>query len=200
MALYRHIGIVAYQECLDKMLVFTNGRDEHTEDEVWFLEHPPVYSQGLAGKAQHILHAGNIPVVQSDRGGQITYHGPGQCVAYTLFDLDRKKIGIRNFVCQLEKIIIGCLKELGIQGERREGAPGVYVAGEKIASIGLRVKQGRSYHGIALNVNMDLQPFSGINPCGFDNLKMTQIAKYNNRISMERVQQLLIEQFKQADW
>lgn len=200
MALYRTIGTIEYQNCLDKMLAFTNARSKHTEDELWFLEHPPVYSQGLAGKAQHVLHAGDIPVIHSDRGGQVTYHGPGQCVAYTLFDLDRKKIGIRDFVCQLEKIIIASLQQLGIDGEHREGAPGVYVAGAKIASIGLRVKQGRSYHGISLNVNMDLHPFEGINPCGFNNLKMTQIAAFDASISMDRVQHLLMEQFKQAGW
>lgn len=200
MTVYRTIGSIEYQDCLDKMLAFTNERNEHTEDELWFLEHPPVYSQGVAGKAQHVLHPGNIPVIQSDRGGQVTYHGPGQCVAYTLFDLDRKKIGIRNFVCQLENIIIASLQSLDIKGEHREGAPGVYVAGEKIASIGLRVKHGRSYHGISLNVNMDLRPFEGINPCGFNNLKMTQIAAFDASISMERVQHLLMEQFKQAGW
>jgi lipoyl(octanoyl) transferase len=159
------------------------------------LEHHAIYTQGQAGKTEHILNPGSIPIVQSDRGGQVTYHGPGQLVAYVLFDIKKRNIGIRTLVCQLEKAIISTLDSLNILSNTQCGAPGVYVNEKKISSIGLRVKNGYTYHGIALNVAMDLTPFSGINPCGFDQLKMTQIRDYVNNITMDQVQQYLSESF-----
>lgn len=170
-----------YVSCWENMKTFTDNRNECTPDELWLLEHPPVFTQGQAGKAEHILSAGNIPIVQTDRGGQVTYHGPGQLVAYTLFDLRRLGIGIRSLIERLESAVILTLSEYGIHSQGRRDAPGVYVNEAKICSIGLRVKRGCSYHGIALNVNMDLSPFQGINPCGFKNLAVTDIAKQSGQ-------------------
>ncbi|MDU4301640.1 MAG: lipoyl(octanoyl) transferase LipB, partial [Eikenella corrodens] len=147
-----------------------------TEDELWVVEHPPVFTQGMAGKAEHLLSRSNIPVVQIDRGGQITYHGPGQLVVYTLIDFKRRKISVRELVSRLENSIIATLAEYGIAAAADPKRPGVYVEGKKIASLGLRIKRGAVYHGLALNVNMDLSPFRQINPCGYAGLEMTQIA------------------------
>lgn len=166
-----------YSSCWENMKAFTDHRNEQTPDELWFLQHPPVFTQGQAGKPEHILNAGNIPIVQTDRGGQVTYHGPGQLVAYTLFDLRRLGIGIRSLIERLESAVIMTLSEYGIISKGRRDAPGVYVDEAKICSMGLRVKRGCSYHGIAFNVNMDLSPFQRINPCGFKNLAVTDIAK-----------------------
>lgn len=164
------------------MQQFTATRDETTPDELWLLEHPPVYTQGQAGKPEHVLAPGDIPVVQIDRGGQVTYHGPGQLVAYLLFDLKRSKIGVRDFVRRIEQSVIDVLAGYGIAAYGKVDAPGVYVSragGEaKIASLGLRIRNGCSYHGLALNVNMDLEPFSRINPCGYAGLQVAQIADY----------------------
>lgn len=156
---------------------FTNQRDDATPDEIWLLEHEPVYTQGQAGKAEHLLHSTEIPVVQSDRGGQITYHGPGQLIAYLLLDLRRKGISVRELVSGLEQAVIALLARYGIQASARPDAPGVYVSGRKIASLGLRVRRGCSFHGVALNVNLDLTPFTHINPCGYAGLQMTQCSE-----------------------
>ena len=168
-------GMVEYQPTFEAMKAFNAARDEHTEDELWVVEHPPVFTQGLAGKPEHLLAPGDIPVIQIDRGGQITYHGPGQTVMYLLLDLRRAGIGIRALVSLIEESVIGYLQELGIRAQSRIDAPGVYVDGKKIASLGLRVRGGCTYHGVALNVDMDLEPFSRINPCGLVGMQMTQL-------------------------
>lgn len=183
----RSLGLQPYDVVWDNMKRFTSERDENTIDEVWLLEHPPVYTQGQAGKAEHILNTSSIPIVQTDRGGQVTYHGPGQLVAYILMDIGRRQMGIRTLVCQLEQMLILLLKHFNISAETRCGAPGVYVHDRKIASIGLRVKKGCTYHGIALNVAMDLQPFEDINPCGYAKLQMTQMQDFVPDINIEQV-------------
>jgi lipoyl(octanoyl) transferase len=157
------------------MREFTDNRDAHTPDELWIVEHQPVYTLGQAGKQEHILDPGSIPVVKTDRGGQVTYHGPGQLVVYVLTDIRRKKIGVRQLVSHIEKSVISLLEEYQITAHSRCDAPGVYVEEAKICSIGLRIRRGCSYHGLALNINMDLSPFLGINPCGYQNLRMTQL-------------------------
>lgn len=171
----RRLGQVDYAACLAAMQGFTDRRDSATADELWLLEHPPVFTLGLAGKPQHVLDAGDIPVVHCDRGGQVTYHGPGQVVLYTLLDLKRADIGIKALVSTLEQAVIDLLATLGIAGERRAGAPGVYVAGAKIAALGLRVRRACCYHGLSLNVAMDLAPFDRINPCGYAGLAVTDL-------------------------
>jgi lipoyl(octanoyl) transferase len=183
----RELGLQPYEGVWRDMRDFTVQRTEETSDELWLLEHTPVFTQGQAGKAEHVLNPRQIPVVQTDRGGQVTYHGPGQLVAYPLLNLSRRQLTIRGLVSTLEQCVIGLLKELGIQAESRCDAPGVYVNGAKICSIGLRVKRGASFHGIALNVNMDLTPFSYINPCGFQGLTMTQISQFIPGMSCEQI-------------
>lgn len=170
-----NLGQQDYASCWQAMSDFTNQRDEATLDQLWLVEHPPVFTQGQAGKAEHVLVPGDIPVVQTDRGGQVTYHGPGQLVAYPLLDLRRLKIGVRDLVTALEQTIIATLAHYGIDSAAKPDAPGVYVNGRKIASLGLRVRRGCSFHGLALNVDMDLSPFLRINPCGYQGLAMTQI-------------------------
>ena len=173
----KHLGQVPYQETWDAMKQFTLERDADTPDELWFLQHPPVFTQGLNGRKEHELMPGDIPVIPIDRGGQITYHGPGQLVVYPLIDLKRLKLNKRDLVCQLEKAIIACLAEYNIIALGKRDAPGVYVQERKIGSLGLRIKKQRSYHGLSLNVNMNLEPFSRINPCGYQGLVMTDIQK-----------------------
>lgn len=168
------LGQQDYVTCWQAMQAFTNARNADTIDEVWLLEHPPVFTQGQNGKPEHVLNPGNIPLVQTDRGGQVTYHGPGQLMVYLLIDLKRKQLVIREFVTRLEQCIIDFLAAYNIKACANREAPGVYVDQKKIASIGLRVRRGCTYHGIAFNVAMDLSPFSAINPCGFSTLKMTQ--------------------------
>lgn len=180
----RYLGFQDYLSCWQAMRDFTDQRQEQTPDEIWLLEHAAVFTQGQNGKPEHLLNPGNIPVVPIDRGGQITYHGPGQLVAYTLIDLKRKKLNIREFVTILEKSVIALLDEYHIPASTQCKAPGVYVNNNKICSIGLRVRRGCTYHGLALNVSMDLTPFSQINPCGFRELKMTQIADLGNADSI----------------
>ena len=170
-----NLGLRPYQEIWDAMRACTAARDADSADQIWLVQHPPVYTQGQAGKPEHLLAPGDIPVIQIDRGGQITYHGPGQTVMYLLLDLRRAGIGIRALVSLIEESVIGYLQELGIRAQSRIDAPGVYVDGKKIASLGLRVRGGCTYHGVALNVDMNLEPFSRINPCGFQNLQMTDI-------------------------
>lgn len=171
----RRLGRVDYTTCLAAMQAFTDQRDADTPDECWLVEHPSVFTLGLAGKAEHVLNAGDIPVVRCDRGGQVTYHGPGQVVLYTLLDLKRADIGVKALVNALEQAVIDLLAPLGITGERRTGAPGVYVAGAKIAALGLRVRRGCCYHGLSLSVAMDLTPFGRINPCGYAGLAVTDL-------------------------
>lgn len=163
-----------YEPAWRAMQDFTSRRDDTTSDELWVLEHPPVFTLGQAGRREHLLQATDIPVVSIDRGGQITYHGPGQVVIYVLVDLKRRGYGVKELVQRMEQAVIELLAAAGIQAERQTGAPGVYVAGAKIAALGLRIKQGRSYHGLALNVDMDLSPFALINPCGYPGMTVTQ--------------------------
>lgn len=170
-----NLGLRPYQEIWDAMRACTAARDADSADQIWLVQHPPVYTQGQAGKPEHLLAPGDIPVIQIDRGGQITYHGPGQTVMYLLLDLRRAGIGIRALVSLIEESVIGYLQELGIRAQSRIDAPGVYVHGKKIASLGLRVRGGCTYHGVALNVDMDLEPFSRINPCGLVGMQMTQL-------------------------
>jgi lipoyl(octanoyl) transferase len=189
----RELGLCDYEQTWQRMIALTDTRTENTPDELWLLEHPPVFTQGLAGKAEHVLNPGDIPVIQADRGGQVTYHGPGQLVAYLLFDLRRLHIGIRQMVRSLEQSIVDLLAEYAITANGRCDAPGVYVSDTKICSIGLRVRKGCSYHGIALNVAMDLTPFSRINPCGFKQLQMAQIKQWVPTITVQDVMPLLVK-------
>jgi lipoyl(octanoyl) transferase len=191
----RQLGQQPYEIIWEQMKQFTTLRNQDTPDEIWLLEHDPVYTQGQAGKAEHMLMPSNIPVVQSDRGGQITYHGPGQLIFYVLLDLVRLNLGVRKLVCQLEQTLIHSLHDFSIAGLRQVGAPGVYVDNRKIASVGLRVKKGCTYHGIALNVDMDLIPFQRINPCGYQGLHMTQIKEFYPNICMEAVKTKVLEHF-----
>jgi lipoyl(octanoyl) transferase len=173
----RQLGQVDYAGTLARMQAFTAGRLPGTADEIWLLEHPPVYTLGTNGDRQHLLDAGEVPVVKVDRGGQVTYHGPGQLVIYTLLDIVRAGIGVRSLVCKLEQAVIATLAGYGITAVGSREAPGVYVAGAKIASVGLRVSRGGCYHGLALNVDPDLEPFTRINPCGYAGLQVTSIAR-----------------------
>ena len=177
--LVRQLGLSDYESVWHAMQDFTDQRDENTVDELWLVQHPPVFTQGQAGKAEHVLTPGDIPVVQVDRGGQVTYHGPGQIVAYPLVDIHRSGVGVRDFVNRIEESIIQVLHLYGVNGVRRKGAPGVYVKGEKIASVGLRVRRGRTFHGLAFNVDMDLEPFQRINPCGYEGLVVTQLKAFS---------------------
>lgn len=177
----RLLGQQDYQHTWQAMRRFTDQRDQDSVDELWLLEHPSVFTQGQAGKSEHILHKSNIPIVPTDRGGQVTYHGPGQLMAYTLFNLQRLALSTRAFVIKLEQSVIAMLKHYEVSAYGRREAPGIYIDQQKIASIGLRVRRGRSYHGIAINIDMDLTPFSHINPCGYADLHMTQLADCLNQ-------------------
>jgi lipoyl(octanoyl) transferase len=172
----RDLGLADYEPTWRAMQRFTDERGPETPDEIWFLEHPPVFTLGMNASRDHVLAAGDIPVVQIDRGGQVTYHGPGQLVVYPLVDLRRAGLGVRDLVTALERSVIDYVAELGIEAECRRQAPGVYVDGRKLASVGIRVRRGASYHGIALNVGIDLEPFHRINPCGYSGLEMTRLA------------------------
>ena len=172
------LGLRDYAPVFAAMQAFTESRHEATEDELWIVEHPPVFTQGMAGKPEHILHTGAIPVVQIDRGGQVTYHGPGQLVVYTLIDFKRRGISVRNLVTRLENSIIATLADYGIAAAADPKRPGVYVGAAKIASLGLRIKHGAVYHGLALNIDMDLSPFAHIHPCGYAGMAMTQMADH----------------------
>jgi lipoyl(octanoyl) transferase len=174
-AVIRQLGQVDYETTWRRMQQFTDLRGAHSADEIWFLEHPPVFTLGMAGRREHLLSPGDIPVVQTDRGGQVTYHGPGQLLVYALIDLRRAGLGVRDLVTALEQSVIQYTAALGITAAARREAPGVYVAGRKLASVGIRIRRGASFHGLALNVNMDLEPFQRINPCGFAGLAMTQL-------------------------
>ncbi len=171
----RRLGRVGYADAWEAMRRLTDERGPQTTDEVWLLEHPPVFTLGQAGRAEHVLQPGDVPVVRTDRGGQVTYHGPGQLVAYLMVDLARRRLGVRRFVELLEDAVVDTLAGGGVVGGRRPGAPGVYVDGRKVAALGLRVRHGRSYHGLALNVDLDLAPFSRIDPCGYPGLAVTSL-------------------------
>ncbi|EGZ45129.1 lipoyl(octanoyl) transferase LipB [Neisseria wadsworthii] len=173
-----HLGLADYLPTFEAMKKFNDSRTESTEDELWVVEHPPVFTQGLAGKPEHLLVQDDIPVVQIDRGGQITYHGPGQLVVYTMIDFKRRKTSVRHIVTALENSIVDTLAAYGIKASADPKRPGVYVEGKKIASLGLRIKNGSVYHGLALNINMDLNPFTHINPCGYAGLEMVQMADF----------------------
>lgn len=171
----RQLGPSDYGECWAEMKAFTNRRDAGTPDQLWLTEHPPVFTQGLNGRAEHLLDPGDIPVVQIDRGGQVTYHGPGQLVLYCLLDLPRLGLGVKGLVGQIERAIIELLQGYSLSAQARLGAPGVYVGEAKIAALGLRIRKGCCYHGLSLNVDMDLEPFTRINPCGYSGLQVTQL-------------------------
>jgi len=191
-ALLKLLGPTDYAAAAQAMREFTEGRGADTPDEIWLCEHPPVYTQGLAGKAEHVLNPHGIPVVQTNRGGQVTYHGPGQIVAYPLVDLRRAGLGVREFVQRIEQAIIDTLAEWNIVALRRPGAPGVYVAGAKVAALGLRVRRGCTFHGLAFNVNMDLEPFRRINPCGFQGLEVTQVLDLGGPSRLADVEAVLV--------
>jgi len=181
----RRLGRVDYEPTWRAMQRFTNERDASTPDEIWFLEHPPVFTLGMNASAAHVLAPGDIPVVQIDRGGQVTYHGPGQLVVYPLIDLRRAKLGVRDIVTALEKCVIQLAAEFGVSAEARKEAPGIYVAGKKLGSVGIRIRRHSSYHGLAVNVNLDLEPFQRINPCGYQGLQMTQLGELGGPSTVE---------------
>ena len=187
----RRLGLLEYEPVWRAMQTFTDLRDAETPDELWLVEHPPVFTQGQAGRAEHILTPGDIPVIQVDRGGQVTYHGPGQIVAYPLIDISRLKLGVRALVAGIEQAIIGVLKSYDVDAGLIAGAPGVYVDGAKIASLGLRIRRGKSFHGLAFNINMELEPFQRINPCGYEGLQVTNLSAFAE-VSMAEVENRLI--------
>ena len=187
----RTLGLQAYEPIWQAMLDFTEQRDADTPDEIWLLEHPPVFTLGRNGKQEHILSASEIPVIPIDRGGQVTYHGPGQLIAYLLIDIKRRGMGVRHLVSQIEQSIIDTLAEYDLQACARKEAPGVYINEAKIAALGLRIKKGCSFHGLSLNLNMDLSPFKQINPCGYKNLEVVQLCDYIEKVNPQLVQQQL---------
>ncbi|WP_416412971.1 lipoyl(octanoyl) transferase LipB [Pantoea sp. App145] len=195
--LVRQLGQRDWQPISDAMHRFTDQRDSDTPDEVWLVEHNPVFTQGQAGKAEHLLMPGDIPVVQSDRGGQVTYHGPGQQVMYVLIDVKRRKLGVRQLVTALEETVVATLADYGVSAHARPDAPGVYVGEEKICSLGLRIRKGCSFHGLALNVAMDLAPFLRINPCGYAGMRMTQLGQFQPGVTTADVQPRLVQHFAQ---
>lgn len=191
----RQLGVQPYEPVSQAMHEFTDRRDDTTPDELWLVEHPPVFTQGQAGKAEHLLMPGDIPVVQSDRGGQVTYHGPGQQVMYVLLNLKRRKLGVRELVTLLEQTVVNTLSEYQIDAHPRPDAPGVYVGAKKICSLGLRIRKGCSFHGLALNVDMDLSPFLRINPCGYAGMEMTQMRDLAADIKTAAVSPVLVSAF-----
>ncbi len=191
----KNLGLVEYQTAWSQMQEFTAARDEQVQDQLWLLQHPPVFTLGMNGKHEHVLTPGDIPVIDSDRGGQVTYHGPGQLVAYVLLDIRRKNMGIRDLVTQLEQSVIQWLAEEGVDATARQDAPGVYVKDAKVAALGLRVKRGCSYHGMSLNVDMDLEPFSRINPCGQEGLAVTRTLDLGINYKIDEVAERWSKQF-----
>lgn len=190
--LIRNLGLQPYDPVSEAMHEFTETRDDSTPDEIWLVEHNPVFTQGQAGKAEHVLSPGNIPVIQSDRGGQVTFHGPGQQVMYILINLKRRKLGVRELVTVMEQTVVNTLAELGIEARARPDAPGVYVQDKKICSLGLRIRKGCSFHGLALNIAMDLTPFLRINPCGYAGMEMTQVKDFAPDANMDKIRPILI--------
>ena len=193
--LVRLLGCVDYEPTWQRMQEFTLNRDQQSTDEIWLLQHPAIYTQGQAGKAEHLLAPGDIPVVKADRGGQVTYHGPGQMVAYVLLEMNRIGSDVRKLVSALENSVVDTLRLYQVIAAPRSDAPGVYVDGKKICSLGLRIKKGRSFHGLALNLDMDLEPFHRINPCGYAGMEMTQLSNYVENISMQRVMEQWLSAF-----
>lgn len=192
--LIRHFGRSDCESLWHSMKDFTEARNEHTRDQFWVTEHDPVYTLGLNGRRDHVLNPGDIPVLQIDRGGQVTYHGPGQLVLYTLVDLDRLGLGVRDLVSAIENAMIDLLAGYGIEAHARPEAPGVYIGEAKIGALGLRVRKGRSYHGLSLNLDMDLSPFSGIDPCGYKGLAVTQLRDWVDDFSEVALRQALCDQ------
>lgn len=190
--LIRNLGLQPYDPVSEAMHEFTETRDDSTPDEIWLVEHNPVFTQGQAGKAEHVLSPGDIPVIQSDRGGQVTFHGPGQQVMYILINLKRRKLGVRELVTVMEQTVVDTLAELGIEARARPDAPGVYVQDKKICSLGLRIRKGCSFHGLALNIAMDLTPFLRINPCGYAGMEMTQVKDFAPDANMDKIRPILI--------
>lgn len=188
----RELGRQPYEPVWRAMQGFTDARDEATPDELWFVEHDPVFTLGQAGKDEHVLMPGKIPVIHVDRGGQVTYHGPGQIVVYPLLDLKRLGIGVRDYVCRIEQAIIDTLGEWNIGAQRKDGAPGVYVNGAKVAALGIRVRRGCSFHGLAFNIDMDLEPFSRINPCGYAGLEVVSMSDLGGPGGMQAVKPVLL--------
>jgi lipoyl(octanoyl) transferase len=193
--LVRQLGQRDWQPVSDAMHQFTDHRDNNTADEIWLVEHHPVFTQGQAGKAEHLLMPGDIPVAQSDRGGQVTYHGLGQQVMYVLIDVKRRKMGVRELVTALEETVIATLADYDVSARARADAPGVYVGDDKICSLGLRIRKGCSFHGLALNVAMDLAPFLRINPCGYAGMQMTQLSQFQQGVTPADVQPRLVQHF-----
>lgn len=188
----RRLGLVEYEPTWAAMRAFTDARTAETPDELWLLEHPPVFTLGQAGKPEHLLRETGIPLVKIDRGGQITYHGPGQIVVYLLVDLHRRHIKVREMVNLMEQALIDCLADYGLVAERKDGAPGVYIDGAKIAALGLRVRNGCTYHGLALNVDADLAPFSAINPCGYEGLQTIRMKDFGVTDGVDAVGERLL--------
>ncbi len=191
--LIRNLGLAPYEPTWQAMQAFSKERCDTTPDEIWLVEHPAVFTLGQAGKPEHILNAHNLPIIQSDRGGQVTYHGPGQCLLYVLLDIQKRNLTIRGLVCILEKAVIALLKEYKIKAYAKPEAPGVYVEEAKICSLGLRIRKGRSYHGLSLNVNMDLSPFTWINPCGYPGLKVVQLSDWVPGITVSEIAPKLVD-------
>ena len=189
----KNLGEELYTETWQAMKKFTDSREAHAPDEIWFVQHPPVFTLGQAGKVEHLLTPGDIPVVHSDRGGQVTYHGPGQLVCYLLIDVRRRKLGVRDLVTAIEQSIVQLIKAYGVVSESKREAPGVYVNGRKLAALGLRIRKGCSYHGLSLNVDMDLEPFSNINPCGFEGLEVIDMKRLGIDRSMTEVREALTD-------
>ena len=190
----RDLGRQPYEPVWRAMQAFTDARDDDTPDELWLVEHDPVFTLGQAGKPEHVLMAGDIPVLHVDRGGQVTYHGPGQIVLYPLLDLRRLKVGVREYVERIEQAVIDTLAEWNIEGRRRDGAPGVYVNGAKVMALGIRVRRGCTFHGLAFNVAMDLSPYRRINPCGYEGLQVTSVLDLGGPSGMEPVKPVLVAQ------
>jgi len=193
--LVRDLGTQAYLPIWHKMQAFTNERDSQTPDEIWLLEHHHVFTQGQAGKPEHLLAPGDIPVVPVDRGGQVTYHGPGQLMMYILLDIRRRKLGVRDLVTALEETIVLTLKSFNITAYAKKDAPGVYVNEQKVCSVGLRIRKGCSFHGLAFNVDMDLAPFQRINPCGYAGLEMTDSARLHGPQTIAEAKQIVVKHF-----
>ncbi|WP_455811730.1 lipoyl(octanoyl) transferase LipB [Pseudomonas graminis] len=191
----RQLGMQPWAPVSLAMHQFTDQRNDDTPDEIWLVEHPPVFTQGQAGKSEHLLMPGDIPVMQSDRGGQVTYHGPGQQVMYVMVNLKRRKTGVRQLVTALEQTVVDTLAHFSVTASARPDAPGVYVDGKKICSLGLRIRNGCSFHGLALNIDMDLTPFLRINPCGYAGMEMTQLAALTASVTPADIQPLLIKNF-----
>lgn len=192
MVTVRDLGLQDYSQTLEQMRAFTDARTDQTLDEIWLLQHHPVFTQGQAGKPEHLLNPNGIPVVQSDRGGQITYHGPGQLIIYLLIDIRRLKLGVRQLVDLIELSLVSMLSDLGVESHARKDAPGVYIGASKIAALGLRIRKGCSYHGLSLNVDMDLAPFSQINPCGMQGLEVTQMRALGVCSDIESISERLV--------